>query len=383
MTALSSSNSSDASDELSATSQIKALERTNRILQKRLTRSERTRAEIEETGQYQSLMLKAALARTEEDRNQLASAQAELIRLNKELETRIEVRTAALDEATDSLEQAKVQVVKSEKFSALGELVAGVAHEINNPIGCITSNICFVQDYGEQLLSHIALLQSVLDTNKSAIPSAAMEDIADSAEDIDLEYIEEDFPKLIASIQTSGDRIKAISQSLRTFARSDTTQKQAYDLHKGIDGTLLILRHRLKAVGARPAIDINKNYGDIPTISCYPGQINQVFMNILANAIDAMDEGHTSTENKREIAIATTATDSTVIINITDTAGGIPENLIARIFESQFTTKIAGKGTGLGLSIAHDIVTTNHSGRIECASEIGKGTSFIISLPIS
>ena len=370
------------SSEEPVENQIKTLERANRILQKRLTRSEQTRAEMEETGQYQEQVLQAALKRAEKDRAELATAQEELIRLNKELEDRIEIRTAALDEATDSLEQAKVQVVKSEKFSALGELVAGVAHEINNPIGCITSNVKFVQEYGQQLLDHIELLDSVVSEHKSMIPAEKIQEISEQAEDIELDYIAEDFPKLVESIATSGDRIKAISTSLRTFARADTAQKQSYDLHKGIDGTLLILRHRLKAVGNRPAIDIHKDYAELPAITCYPGQINQVFMNILANAIDAMDDGHASEDNRREISIVTALEGQNAVISITDTAGGIPDHIIPRIFESQFTTKLAGKGTGLGLSIVHEIVTQNHLGNIQCSSEYSKGSTFTITLPI-
>jgi len=394
--------SDNSSSDRTLNDQMKALERANRILKKKLTRSEQTRAEIEETSQYQERMLQAALKRAEKDGAELAAAQEELLRLNKELEDRIEVRTAALDKATNSLEQAKVQVVKSEKFSALGELVAGVAHEINNPIGCITSNINFVREYGAQLMQHIEVLDTVLSEHRALISDQALEKVSESAEDIELEYIAEDFPKLVESIETSGERITAISQSLRTFARADTTQKQAYNIHQGIDGTLLILRHRLKAVGDRAAITITKSYGEIPTIHCYPGQINQVFMNILANAIDAMDEGYKSLDNRREISITTKVanlgaanlgdtnrentdpkeTDQQLIVNITDTAGGIPQSVIERIFESQFTTKKAGKGTGLGLSIAHDIITKDHSGEIVCTSDIGSGTTFLITLPI-
>ena len=361
---------------------IKALERANRILTKRLSRSERARAEIEETSEYQERMLKAALTRAERDRTELAAAKEELLKLNEELAARIEVRTAALSKATDSLKQAQVQVVKSEKFSTLGELVAGVAHEINNPIGCITSNIGFVQEYGQQMIEHIQMLNAVLNSHKQLIPSAALEDVVEHAEEIELDYIVEDFSSLILSIKTSGDRIKAISTSLRTFARADTTQKQSYNIHEGIDGTLLILRHRLKAVGTRPAIEVCKSYGQIPEITCCPGQINQVFMNILANAIDAMDEGHTSTEGKREISIETKQEGQNVVVSITDTAGGIPEQIIDHIFENQFTTKAAGKGTGLGLSIVHEIVTQHHLGQIRCTSEIGQGSTFVVTLPI-
>ncbi|MGC1308000.1 MAG: ATP-binding protein [Phormidesmis sp.] len=357
----------------------KALSRSNRILQKRIDRSERARAEMEVIAQQREQMLKAALQKAEADRAQLAEAKAQLTQLNLELETRIQAGVAALHEATDNLQQAKVQVVKSEKFSTLGELVAGVAHEINNPIGCITSNVKFVADYGQQLLEHIALQQAALAAHQPHT-SPALEKIENHAEDIDLAYITEDFPKLVASMATSGDRIKAISQSLRTFARADTSAKQSYNLHQGIDGTLLILRHRLKAVGSRPAITVRTQYGQIPQIDCYPGQINQVFMNIIANAIDAMEEG-ASPSGLPEISITTALENRQVIVIVQDNAGGMSESVRTQIFDSQFTTKTADKGTGLGLSIAHQIVTDTHQGQIECLSTLGIGTTFRIALP--
>lgn len=375
----------DSQTMQSIQSELQALAKANRILKKQLDRSERTRAEMESVNAKREQILKEALQRAETDRAQLVEAKNQLMQFNQELKNRIEVGAAALNTATDNLQQAQVQVVKSEKFSALGELVAGVAHEINNPIGCITSNVGFVAQYGEQMLAHIALQQTIIAAYSAHIAKADFEKIEDHAEDIDFEYIAEDFPKLVASMATSGDRIKAISQSLRTFARSDTQNKQAYDLHQGLDGTLLILRHRLKAVGDRPAIKVHQKYGQLPPIQCYPGQINQVFMNILANAIDAMndaaDQGAT-TQNPREISIATALERDQVVVTVTDNAGGMPESVRARIFERQFTTKAAGKGTGLGLSIAHQIVTETHQGRIECRSELGRGTTFQITLPI-
>lgn len=362
--------------------QLKSLSKTNRILKKQLMRSQKTRAELEIMTEAREKMIKQALRKVDTDRCQLAEAKIQLTTLNQKLANRIEIETAALSEATDNLQLAKVQVVKSEKFSALGELVAGVAHEINNPIGCITSNLKFVQEYGEQLLQHIELQHSVLKTHESKLGSNSLEEIEDHADDIDLDYIIEDFPKLIESMVTSGDRIKKISQSLRTFARADTTTKQPYDLHKGIDGTVLILRHRLKAVGDKPAIIIQRNYGELSPIQCYPGQINQVFMNILANAIDAMEEGEKPSSSPK-IDISTAMASNQIIITITDNAGGMSESVQSRIFESQFTTKTAGKGTGLGLSIAYQIVTDTHQGQLECTSTLGIGTTFRIVLPRS
>ncbi len=378
---LDSLDSLDSLTMQSIQNELQTLAKANRVLQKRLDRSELTRAEMEITSANREQMLKEALQRAETDRTQLAAAKAQLMQFNQELESRIEIGAAALNTATDNLQQAQVRVVKSEKFSALGELVAGVAHEINNPIGCITSNVGFVAQYGEQMLAHIALQQTVIAAYRVHIAKADLEKIEDHAEDIDLEYIAEDFSKLVASMSTSGDHIKAISQSLRTFARSDTQNKQAYDLHQGLDGTLLILRHRLKAVGSSSAITVHQKYGQLSPIQCYPGQINQVFMNILANAIDALDES-APTQNLREISIATALERNQVVVTVTDNAGGMPESVRSRIFESQFTTKATGKGTGLGLSIAHQIVTEIHQGRIECRSELGRGTTFQITLPV-
>ena len=301
--------------------------------------------------------------------------------LNRKLENCIEVSTAVLSEASDYFQQAQEKVEKHEKLSALGELIAGVAHEINNPIGCITNNVEFVAEHTQQLIEHIECYQTLLEANRESIYPSDLDKVKRHAQSIDLDYIVEDFPTLIESMATSGDRIQAISQSLRTFARSDTTNKQPYNLNEGIDGTLLILRHRLKGEGDREDIIIHKNYAELPEISCYPGQINQVFMNILANAIDAMESG-APPSGPEKISISTAADETQVIITITDNAGGMPKAILERIFESQFTTKTAGKGTGLGLSIAHQIVTEVHQGGIECTSVLGEGTIFTITLPI-
>ncbi|MEO0886114.1 MAG: response regulator [Cyanobacteria bacterium J06648_10] len=311
--------------------------------------------------------------------------------LNRKLESCIEVSTSVLSEASEYFQEAQRNVAKSEKLSILGELVAGVAHEINNPIGCITNNVEFVAEHTQLLLEHIEQYQTLLAANREQISPPDLARVEKHAVEIDLEYIAEDFPVLIESMAASGDRIQAISQSLRTFARSDTNHKQPYNLHEGLDGTLLILRHRLKGEGDRGDILIHKNYGQLPAICCHPGQINQVFMNILANAIDAIGAQteaanasgtDISDRSSSEITIETNQRDQQIIITITDNAGGMPEHVRERIFESQFTTKNAGKGTGLGLSIARQIVVDSHQGQIECISTVGAGTTFRIVLPI-
>jgi predicted ATPase/signal transduction histidine kinase len=280
----------------------------------------------------------------------------------------------------EDLQLAQLQLVQSEKMSALGNLVAGVAHEINNPIGCIVGNVGAAQDYINDLLGIIDLYQEELPQ-----PSAIIED---ELEAIDLDYVREDLPKLIKAMKDGGDRITSISKSLRTFSRDDSDNQQKFNLHDGIDSTLLILRHRLKANEHRPAIEIVTEYGNLPEIACFPGQLNQVFMNILANAIDALDEfnlGRSFAEiqaNPNRITIRTTVEKEGVKIAIADNGKGIPEDVKSRIFDHLFTTKGVGKGTGLGLAIARQIIEEKHGGAIEVNSTPGQGTEFAIALKI-
>ncbi|MGD1701585.1 trifunctional serine/threonine-protein kinase/ATP-binding protein/sensor histidine kinase [Dapis sp. BLCC M229] len=259
-------------------------------------------------------------------------------------------------QALIDLQQAQLQLVQSEKMATLGNLVARIAHEINNPIGFIGGNVSAAQEYVQNLLAGLSLYQK---------HSQLSDEIVEELEDLDLEFIAEDFPKLIASMQAGCDIIRNISKSLRTFSRTDTYNKTEFNVHDGIDSTLLILKYRLKANKERPAIEIVKNYGDIPEIKCYPGQLNQVFMNLLANAIDALDQsnaGKTYKEIEKEhnrITMKTALSEKkkSVIVQIYDNGTGMPEAVKARIFDQGFTTKEVGKGTGLGMAIAHQIVT--------------------------
>ena len=286
-------------------------------------------------------------------------------------------------QALSDLQQAQLQLVQNEKMATLGNLVAGVAHEINNPVGFIGGNVRAAQEYLQDLLYAIELYQQ-----KYPSPDA---ELAEELEDLDLDFIAKDFPKLISSMQSGCDRISNISISLRTFSRADADKKTEFNLHDGIDSTLLILKYRLKANEERPAIEIVKNYGNLPEVKCYAGQINQVFMNLLANAIDALDEsneGKSFTEIENEpnrITIATELSEDNqnAIVQISDNGTGIPDHVKEKIFNQGFTTKEVGKGTGLGMAIAQSIVTEKHGGAIDCQSELGKGTGFIISLPIS
>ncbi|MBD2343232.1 trifunctional serine/threonine-protein kinase/ATP-binding protein/sensor histidine kinase [Anabaena subtropica] len=280
----------------------------------------------------------------------------------------------------EELQQAQVQIVQNEKMSALGNLVAGVAHEINNPLSCIVGNVSAAQDYIHDLLG-------VIDLYREEFPQSSAR-IEDELEIIDLDYLRDDLPKLIRAMKDGGDRITAISTSLRTFSRADSDQRQPFNIHDGIDSTLLILRHRLKANEHRPAIEVITDYGNLPDVNCFPGQLNQVFMNILANAIDALDESSQGISlaemeaNPNRITICTRVVGEQVKIAISDNGTGMPEEVKVRIFDHLFTTKEVGRGTGLGLAIAREIVVEKHRGTIVVNSTPGLGTEFVITLAI-
>ncbi|MEG4119802.1 AAA family ATPase [Microcoleus sp. N9_B4] len=287
-------------------------------------------------------------------------------------------KSQELEQALYDLQQTQLQMIQSEKMSALGNLVAGVAHEINNPIGFISGNLYEAKSTVQDLTEHLDLYRS----------QASAANIADHAVEIDLDYIIEDLPKMMDSMQLGCDRIKGISTSLRTFSRADKDYKVAFNIHEGIDSTILILKYRLKANDDRPAIEVVKDYGNLPAIECFPGQLNQVFINILANAIDALDESNTGRSfaeikaNPNRITIQTSLVYNHVKITISDNGKGMNESVKHNIFDHLFTTKGVGKGTGLGLAIARQIVVEKHCGTIDVNSVWGEGTEFTISLPI-
>ncbi|MFQ4160607.1 MULTISPECIES: trifunctional serine/threonine-protein kinase/ATP-binding protein/sensor histidine kinase [Nostocales] len=294
----------------------------------------------------------------------------------------IELRHKAqqLEYAVQQLEQSQLQIIQNEKMASLGNLVAGVAHEINNPISFLNGSINNAKDYVRDLVEHLAFYQQ-------HYPSPVIP-IQDHAQDIDLKFLSEDLPKLLDSMQGATDRIKSISTSLRTFSRADTEHKVSANLHDGIDSTLLILKYRLKANEFRPAIQVIQDYGELPLIECFPGQLNQVFMNILANAIDMFDEIAKTQSfleiaaHSQQITIQTAMVENQVQICIRDNGKGMTEDVKARIFDHLFTTKGVGKGTGLGLAIARQIVVEKHGGTLNVQSELGWGTEFLIQLPL-
>ena len=287
-----------------------------------------------------------------------------------------------LEQYINNLKQMQLQLVQNEKMSALGNLVAGVAHEINNPVGFIVGNLQPAQEYVGDLFNLIDLYQE-------KFPDPGVE-IEAEIEDMDLEYLREDLPKLIGSMKEGVDRIRNISTSLRTFSRADSDRPVSFNIHDGIESTVLILKHRLKASEFRPAIEIVKEYGNLPLVKCFPGQLNQVFMNILANAIDALEESNKglgfseikARPNKITVQTVLSESQDRVLIRIKDNGTGMPDSVKENIFNHLFTTKPVGQGTGLGLSIAHQIVVEKHGGTLTVNSSLGEGSEFVISIPV-
>ncbi|MBP0020291.1 MAG: PAS domain-containing protein [Cyanobacteria bacterium SBLK] len=307
-----------------------------------------------------------ALSREVHQRRQ---AQKELIRANQ-----------LLQQTLQELQHAQVQMVQSEKMSALGQMMAGIAHEINNPVNFIHGNLHHVQNYIRDLLH---LLESYGQEYVNPSP-----DLIEKLEETELEYLQEDLPQIVRSMQMGTDRIQEIVHSLRTFSRVDEAIVKEVDLHQCLDSTLIILSNRFKAHAHNPAIKIVKNYAELPLVNCHAGQLNQVFMNILSNAIDALREWEEQRSieelkfNPSTIQIRTEVNDKNwIVISISDNGPGIPESIQSRLFDPFFTTKGVGKGTGLGLSISYQIVVQKHGGRLECRSQSGQGTTFAIAIP--
>ncbi|NET05534.1 MAG: HAMP domain-containing protein [Symploca sp. SIO2B6] len=314
------------------------------------------------------------------DQLAIAISQAELFQQVTSTAEMAQERASQLEQALQTLKSTQSQLIQSEKMASLGQFVAGVAHEINNPISFIYGNIAPAQEYASDFLHLLGLYQQ-------HYPNPAPE-IRQAAEEMSLEFLMQDFPKLLSSMKMGAERISEIVQSLRSFSYPDQAEMKLVDLHEGIDNTLLILKNSLKANTDHPAIKVIKEYGKLPKVECYSGQMNQVFMNIIANAIDALDDyNQQRTPEQIElepstIHISTAFTDSeTFLISIKDNGPGIPPEVQKKMFNPFFTTKPVGKGTGLGMYISYQIVVERHRGQLRCNSLPGQGAEFIIEIP--
>ena len=311
------------------------------------------------------------------DQAAVAIQQAQLYEQSCVSEAQSTAKAAQLEQTLHQLQETQTRLIHSEKMSGLGQLVAGIAHEINNPVNFIYGNLSHASNYTGQLLEILQLYQSQYPQPEGKIKTAL--------ESIDYDFVVEDLPKIMSSMQVGTNRIRSIVLSLRNFSRLDEAENKSVDLHEGIDNTLLILQHRLKPHGTFSGIEIIKDYGELPKIECYAGQMNQVFMNVINNAIDVLTpESEENIVHPATIRISSqVSTNNThIVVSIADNGPGIRKEVKQRIFDPFFTTKPVGKGTGLGLAISYQIVVEKHGGLMECISEPGKGTEFWIEIPL-
>ena len=307
--------------------------------------------------------------------NQLKQVIRDLENSNDKLEKRVAERTAELLNTLTDLKQTQSQLIQTEKMSSLGQLVAGIAHEINNPLNFVSGNLAYTEQYTYQLLTVLSLYQEYYPQPEPAIAAYLRE--------IDLTFVKSDFPNVIRSMGLGTERILKIVSSLKGFSHFNETEQKAVDIHRGIDSTLLILKGKLKATSNSREVELTKSYGKLPLVRCYPNRLNQVFMNLFSNAADALHELSDKVPDFEPKIVVTTGLthQNQVEICVTDNGPGIPKGIQSRLYDPFFTTKPIGKGTGLGLSISFQIIVEQHGGTLNCISEPGKGTTFVILLP--
>ncbi|HAX89842.1 MAG TPA: signal transduction histidine kinase regulating C4-dicarboxylate transporter, partial [Cyanobacteria bacterium UBA11370] len=378
------------------------LKQTNEQLCHEIVERQRAELELLKAHDYLKVQVEQRTAELTQTNLQLKQDILERQRVEAALrqsEAKLKQQADELTRTLQKLHSYQSQLIQTEKMSSLGQLVAGVAHEINNPINFIYGNIAYASQYVQDIMHLLCLYEQHYPQPVSEIHSAAQE--------IDLDFVKNDLPKLISSMKLGADRIRNLVLSLRNFSRLDQAEMKSVDLHEGIDNTLLILQNQLKATPVYSEIKVVKQYGDLPLVECYPGQLNQVFMNLLSNAIDALEEPrmlnsqlgnsngkvplssptiviHTDIKEVKSLENSSQSSSLTpyAVIRIADNGSGMTETVRQRLFDPFFTTKPVGKGTGLGLSISYQIVVEKHGGCINCISAPGQGTEFVIEIPI-
>ncbi|MFW6358825.1 MAG: CBS domain-containing protein [Chroococcales cyanobacterium] len=388
------------------------LEQANEQLRQEIRERERAESELRQAHEQLIHVVEERTAQLREANAKLRADLEERHRVEAALrasESQFRVQANHLKKAMKKLQQTQLKLIQTEKMSSLGQLVAGIAHEINNPTNFIYGNLSYAEDYVKDFFELLDLY--------SQYYTYPPPEIREKIDEVDLDFLKVDLVKLLASMKSGAERIRNLVLSLRNFSRLDEAQVKAVNIHEGIDSTLLILQNRFRATNHSSGIEVIKDYGELPLVECYPGQLNQVFLNMISNAIDALEskEGlwkleedissgeaeksyhlvvtdyhgnescplmdDTSTSPKIWIQTRALPDKDAITIRIVDNGIGMTEETRMRLFDPFFTTKAVGKGTGLGLSISYQVIVEKHSGKIECFSQVDRGTEFVIEIP--